>query len=180
MYINTNTNQYPVSESEIRAEFSNTSFPAPFAAPQPYQVVFSSPQPSHDPVTHGVREVAPELTDKGHWEKRWEVYAFDAEVVAANQAAAALRLQDEVVSSTQKRLDEFAKTRNFDGILSACTYASSTVLKFQREGQYCVEARDQTWAKLYEILAEVEAGTRPIPTGFSDIEPSLPALVWPA
>ena len=73
----------------------------------------------------------------------------------------------------------FARTRNYDGILSACTYATSPTPKFQTEGQYCVVARDATWARLYEILGEVEAGTRPVPSGYADIAPELPVLVWP-
>ena len=88
-------------------------------------------------------------------------------------------LQAEIVAATQARLDTFARTRSYDGILSACTYATSTVPRFQAEGQYCVEARDATWARLYEMLAEVRAGTRPVPNGFSDVEPGLPALTWP-
>lgn len=88
-------------------------------------------------------------------------------------------LQAEIVAATQARLDAFARTRSYDGILSACTYATSTVPRFQAEGQYCVEARDATWAKLYEMLAEVQAGTRPVPTGFPDIETGLPPLAWP-
>ena len=59
------------------------------------------------------------------------------------------------------------------------TYATSTVPKFQQEGQYAVNARDNTWATLYTILGEVQQGTRPVPSGFADIEPLLPALVWP-
>lgn len=86
----------------------------------------------------------------------------------------------EVTDATQARLDAFAKTRNYDGILSACTYATSSVPKFATEGQYCVSARDVTWAALYGIMAEVQTGTRPMPTGFTDIEPELPALEWPA
>ena len=89
------------------------------------------------------------------------------------------QVRDEIVEATQQRLDDFARTRGYDGILSACTYATSSVLKFQREGQYCVEARDATWFKLYETLTEVQAGTRPIPVGFADVEPELPALSWP-
>lgn len=46
-------------------------------------------------------------------------------------------------------------------------------------GQYCVEMRDATWATLYQIMAEVEASTRPMPTGYADIESELPALAWP-
>ena len=89
------------------------------------------------------------------------------------------QIMAECVERTQKRLDDFARTRNYDNILSACTYATSTVPKFQKEGQYCVTARDATWAKLYEILAEVQAGTRSMPSGYKDIEPLLPPLEWP-
>lgn len=88
-------------------------------------------------------------------------------------------VKERIIQATQQRLDIFAKTRNYDGILSLATYATSTNLKFQAEGQYGVEARDATWAKLYEILAEVEAGMRPMPVGFKDIEPELPILQWP-
>lgn len=89
-------------------------------------------------------------------------------------------IQASIVSATQQRLDAFARTRNYDGILSACTYATSAVPKFAAEGQYAVQARDATWATLYTILAEVEAGTRPLPSGYADIEQDLPALTWPA
>lgn len=88
-------------------------------------------------------------------------------------------VQEKIVTATQARLDDFASTRNYDGILSLCTYATSTVPKFQAEGQYGVEARDATWASLYQILAEVEVGTRPMPSGFADVEPELPVLTWP-
>lgn len=80
----------------------------------------------------------------------------------------------------QKRLDDFARERNYDGILSACTYATSTVTKFKAEGQACVNLRDATWSAAYNILAQVQAGTRPMPTSITDIEADLPALVWPA
>lgn len=90
------------------------------------------------------------------------------------------QIMAKIVEATQKRLDDFARTRNYDNILSVCTYATSTVPKFKAEGQYCVAARDTTWAKLYEILSEVQAGTRPMPSGFADIEPLLPPLEWPA
>jgi len=88
-------------------------------------------------------------------------------------------IQAEVVAGTQARLDAFACTRNYDGILSACTYATSGVTQFSVEGQYCVTARDVTWAALYTLMAEVQAGTRPMPSGYADVEPLLPALVWP-
>ena len=83
------------------------------------------------------------------------------------------------MQQTQQRLDDFARTRNYDGILSACTYATSAVPKFAAEGQYAVQARDATWAALYAFMADVQVGTQPVPTGFEDVEPLLPPLAWP-
>lgn len=108
-------------------------------------------------------------------ERSYPVVAKTPEELAADQQA----LIDSITAQTQQRLDDFASTRNYDGILSLCTYATSTVQKFQVEGQYGVEARDATWAKLYEIMAEVEAGTRPMPASYADIEGDLPVLAWP-
>ena len=88
-------------------------------------------------------------------------------------------LQEQVVAATQQRLDDFARTRNYDGILSACTYATSVVPKFQAEGQYAVQVRDTTWSALYAVLADVQAGTRQVPGSFDDVAPLLPALEWP-
>lgn len=88
-------------------------------------------------------------------------------------------IQSEIITATQTRLDNFANTRNYDGILSACTYASSSIPKFAQEGQAAVDARDLTWATLYTILGEVQGGTRPMPSGYLDIESALPQLSWP-
>jgi hypothetical protein len=88
------------------------------------------------------------------------------------------QIQAEIVAAVQSRLDDFARTRNYDGILSAATYATSTVPKFQAEGQRAVELRDLTWAALYAILGQVLAGEREMPAGYADIEAELPALLW--
>jgi hypothetical protein len=195
-YINTATSEYPITEGFIRAQFPNTSFVVPFAAPAPYAFVAESLKPEiPNPVIQTLKEFAPVLAD-GKWYRAWEVVSKfveytdsegvthtvaeqEAAAIAADQQANAQRIQNEIVAATQQRLDDFAKTRNYDGVLSLCTYASSPNPKFQAEGQYGVEARDATWTKLYEILAEVEAGTRPMPSGYADIEPELPPLVWP-
>lgn len=106
----------------------------------------------------------------------------DAEADAIRLAAIPVPTQAEILAAytaaIQARLDDFAKTRGYDGILPACTYATSSVPKFAAEGQYAEEARDATWAKSYEILAAVEAGTRPMPT-IDEIMLELPLLAWP-
>lgn len=81
-------------------------------------------------------------------------------------------------AAIQAHLDRFAQTRNYDGIMSVATYATSTVPKFAAEGQYAVEARDMTWAKGYAIMDEVMSGARPMPT-IDEVLAELPTLAWP-
>ena len=113
------------------------------------------------------------------WESYWD-WDLSQWIDPRTQEQIASALQAEIVKATQNCLDTFAQTRNYDGILSACTYATSSVPAFAAEGQYCVASRDGTWAALYVILGEVQAGTRAVPTGFADIEGDLPVLGWPA
>ena len=42
--------------------------------------------------------------------------------------------QARFTAAIQSHLDAWAQTRNYDGIMSACTYATSTVEKFRAEG----------------------------------------------
>lgn len=88
------------------------------------------------------------------------------------------RLIERLTAQLQERLDGFAQQRGYDGILSLCTYATSSVPKFATEGQRGVEMRDATWARCYEILAEVQGGQRAAPAGLADLENDLPPLVW--
>ena len=86
--------------------------------------------------------------------------------------------QAAIVAAVQMYLDDFAKTRNYDNIFTAATYATSKNPAFAAEGQYAVEARDETWARCYQILNEVMTGQRPEPT-LEEIMAELPALAWP-
>lgn len=89
------------------------------------------------------------------------------------------QMEAQFTTAIQQRLDDFARARGYDGILSACTYATSAVPKFKTEGQRAVELRDSTWAAAYDLMAQVKAGTRPMPANLADIEDDLPALEWP-
>ena len=167
------------SISEIRAAHPNMSIPdGADLTDIGYGRYEHTSQPSVDSMTQGIRQVDPVLVD-GMYQQQWIIYDLPAEHIAANQAAAVQSLVRSITDATQKRLDDFARTRNYDSILSACTYASSSVPKFAAEGQCAVNARDTTWAALYTIMAEVEAEVRPLPSCFDDIKLSLPDLVWP-
>ena len=165
---------------DYRDAFPNTSFPLSgpsdeFLASEGYTKVNAFKD--HDRATQKLVSCDPYY--EAPWVYTVKVEAKTAEELATEAEATQNKLIASVTQSVQQRLDDFAKTRNYDGILSACTYATSTVPKFQSEGQYAVNARDVTWAKLYEVMAEVESGTRPVLSGYSDIEPELPVLEWP-
>lgn len=97
-YIDTASGQYPVTEREIKLAYPNVSFSQPFVAPEPYAPVFETPRPDHDALTQMVREIAPVLTAKGHYEQRWEVVALDAETVAANREARKAELTQQIAA----------------------------------------------------------------------------------
>lgn len=109
----------------------------------------------------------------------WFATAQEASIAMLTEEDIA-RIQNEVIQRVQQQLDAFAQTRGYDGILSASTYATSAVPKFAAEGQCAVAARDATWAALYTLLADVQAGTTPMPASYSDVEPLLPVLAWPS
>lgn len=169
---------YPYVLGELRVDFPNTSFsyPPDVAALADFGVfpVSLTPLPDYNRPTQKLVEQTPVLTN-GVYTQVWSVQPLSAQ----EQQTVAAQIQNEIVAATQERLDTFARTRNYDGILSLCTYATSPTQKFADEGQYGITARDATWAKLYEILAEVQAGTRPMPSSYFDIEPDLPPLAWP-
>lgn len=171
--------KYPFTAADLAAKYPNSSLPVAwsqeFMAEQGIAHVVVTGRPEHDRATEIVEEGAPELRGD-QWEQTWAIRPATTEEVAAAQRA----LQDEIVAATQRRLDAFAQTRGYDGILSAATYSDSLVARFHAEGQYALTKRDETWAALYDLLAEVQVGARPIPRSFDEIEDELPDLVWPA
>lgn len=116
------------------------------------------------------------------WDEATQIWLeHDSAAIEAvrNPPIDAEKVKQEITNATSKRLDDFAQTRNYDSVLSASTYATSSVPQFAKEGQYCVAMRDATWGKLYQIMTDVESGVRPMPAGYADIESELPDLVWP-
>lgn len=176
-------------EDEFRALHPSTSFP-------PQLTVELLNDFGADPVLEGPQATGGEFWQysmrqgverdgEGRWFTKYvlgPIFSDPAEqaaYIAQKTAEKNKALQESIVAAAQKRLDDFAQTRNYDDIKSACDYAGCSVQKFSVEGQYCKDKRAETWLKLYQMLGEVEAGTRPMPTSFADVEPELPALEWP-
>lgn len=88
------------------------------------------------------------------------------------------RIVELVRQHVQKLLDAFAQQRGYDGIVSAVSYANSSVQQFANEGQRALQKRDEAWTNMYAYIAEVKAGSKPVPKSVSEIEAELPALTW--
>lgn len=166
-----------VWEHDFKAQFADTSFPQVLTeiivADFDFAMLVYPAKPDVSP-SQNVIDNGQAFVD-GQWQVQWAVVDKTEQELAQD----AVMFRDRVVANTQSRLDAFARTRNYDSCLSACSYATSAVAKFAAEGQYCATQRDASWETLYEILAEVQAGTRPLPASFEEIEPLLPVLVWP-
>lgn len=86
-------------------------------------------------------------------------------------------IQKMLTDGVQRYMDTTAQTRGYDSIHTACSYVNSTDEVFAREGKACLEWRDQVWRACYNILDEVLAGSREIPT-LEELIDELPKLNW--
>jgi hypothetical protein len=87
-------------------------------------------------------------------------------------------IKQTMIDAIQKHLDETAQTHGYDGILSLASYTVSAHPQFATEGRAGADWRDAVWGYGYQVLADVQAGTRTVPTVDALIV-ELPAMAWP-
>lgn len=80
-------------------------------------------------------------------------------------------------NAVQQHLDIAARQRNYDNIVSACSYAAAPNI-FQAEGIAYLNWRAAVWQTCYGVLGAVEQELRPAPT-IAELIAELPALVLP-
>ena len=75
-------------------------------------------------------------------------------------------------------MDTKVQERNYDNVHTCVgTYLYSPVEKFRIEAEHVKDWVSYVWAKCYEMLAEVKAGKREIPT-LEEVINELPILDW--
>lgn len=191
IYVTVDKQQYPYTLREYKRENPNVSVPQEPTEAQLQELgiylVVDTPRPA-DELGKVVEEKTPVLIN-GIWTQKWEVRDATPAEVSEQQRV----LTNSIVADTQKRLDDFARTRGYDDVNSASKYKDisdadiaslpkaeqSLVAKFKVESQYLALMTARTWASLYLILDEVQTGVGPVPSGFADIEALLPQLRWP-
>ena len=135
---------------------------------------------------HGqsMRSINPGEEEPG--EVVFDDYATEAQLQAvfpgragALFAEALAQTQGALTEAVQAHMDAVARTHNYDGILSLCTYAASKHTKFESEGAAGVLWRDACWAAGYQVIDDVHAGKRAVPTP-EELVAELPEMIWPA
>lgn len=134
-------------------------------------------KPTFDPITQTC--VEDYALVNGQWQINWTVLALPAEEVTVNQAAELARTRQQYIAAVLRHLDTVAKQRNYDSIISACSYATSTNPTFAAEAQACVAWRDAVWVACYQIDADVANAVRPVMT-VEELLAELPVIAWPA
>lgn len=103
---------------------------------------------------------------------------FGAVAAFVPHVPTAEEIKSAMVATVQGHLDAVAQQRGYDGILSLASYATSTHPPFAAEGQAGLNWRDAVWGYCYQVLADVQSGTRTIPAAEALIA-ELPVMVWP-
>jgi len=80
-------------------------------------------------------------------------------------------------NAIQRFMDQKASEKNYDNIKSAALRAALPDSPFHAEGIAAGTWMDNCWALSYQILDEVKAGTRNMPT-VDQLIGMLPELVW--
>lgn len=168
---------YPYTVAAFRVDHPRVGLPAQPTTTQLEEVGLFPVLPSAAPSDSIdlVWEEAPPVLVNGVWTQQWVSRPAGPQEIAQRQQ----EIRDRITRRVQQRLDDFARTRGYDDIVSACSYATSTHAKYGPEGRYCVTAREETWDVMFSIEAQVQSGLRPIPLTYEEIESELPVLAWP-
>lgn len=103
-----------------------------------------------------------------------EIDELTREVVDWSQA----EIIDYFSRTAQQHMDEVARVRYYDGILSLCSYAGSTDHRYGPEGLAGVVFRDKVWDYCYSLMDAVTAGAAQVPTT-AEFRAALPPMIWP-
>lgn len=109
------------------------------------------------------------------YDGRWYVKGYTPEKPLPTKE----QIQKMLTDGVQNWMDTKVQERNYDNVHTCVgTYLYSPVEKFRFEAEAVRDWVSYVWAKCYDILAQVEAGIRCIPT-LEEVIAELPQLEWP-
>lgn len=131
--------------------------------------IFSSRPVLHESLMAQIREDAPDEVEQG--------WTYDGVRYAAPPPPPPPNARD-YAAAVQAKLDMTAQERDYDNILSACSYVGSDVAQFAGEAVALRAWRDRVWSYFYDTLADIETerATRP---AVDALVAALPSFSWP-
>lgn len=133
------------------------------------------------PATHTIEEnvPAPEIYVGGalRYDNGWVVCNQDA-IDQARAQAAEMHVAA-IVKAMEQLFDATAQSRRYDNRIT-CALRAGYPGPFQAEGAAFATWMDTCNATAYQMLAEVHAGTRPMPATTADALSLLPTMEWPS
>jgi len=173
--VNNQIDEFPYSKRQFLQDNPDTSFPKDISddllAAWSVYPVRSADDPTFDELTQKlVNPEFPEFINDEWVYTKQVVDLTNEEIIAAKQ-----RTLQRYTQAVQNHLDTTAQDMGYDGILSLCSYATSTHAKFSVEGQAGVQWRDACWDYTSQVLADVENGVRPMPT-IDELIAELPVM----
>jgi len=163
-------NEVVVKHGTLQKLFPDEQLPIDIATKNVYEVISRK---HYDTATQQLEVVAPYF-EAGHVYnvKVIELTSTQMDEVKFNELAKTYELA--VIQFLNLKVQE----RNYDSILSACTYDNSTNPTFKAEALACISWRDVVWDYCYSELNKVKLNQRQINT-ISEFINELPVLVWP-
>jgi hypothetical protein len=98
-------------------------------------------------------------------------------VIAIDQGKLLATAREKAAAVVQAHLDATARAKGYDSALSCVSYIDSTVASYRTEATKMRDWRDAVWMRCYALMAEVQAGTRPIPNE-EELVALLPPIQW--
>jgi len=169
--------KYPYTVNDLRKDNPQTSFPKTptdslLESYDVFKVVYLQ-KPVYDLDTQKlVQDRQPSLID-GVWSIGYAIVNLTQEEIDNNIKLLTKKYMDAV----QEHLDTTAQERNYGGILSLCTYATSPNTTFATEGQAGVAWRDACWTYATQVLSDVNNNIRTMPT-IEELIQELPTITW--
>lgn len=174
MYYDLETDDYPLSEHDIRALWPDASFPSPFVPPERWVVPAQTAQPAYDAETHNIAELPP-VRSGDTVTQAWQVVALTAEQIAERQAAVVAEYE----RALDAHLDAVAKSHRFPSGRHALALRAGYQNYWQALGTAFGTWMDQCNVQAATLLQSVLAGQAQKPTLEAFIA-DLPVFEWPA
>ena len=171
--------EYPITIAEIKTRrmpfnyFRQVAFENKVAAPDYHRVVETIRLERDTPVvSYSVEPMTiQEILDK-LWEGKETLSPTD---IPPGAVSVLFSLASGIVT---KQLDEFAKTKDYDNIVSLCSYVDDPDPNLDKEGRRGRFLRSQAWTSIRTYQNKVLTGELPIPRNEKELLACVPEFTW--